>query len=133
VTKNCLEDFWFLRAGSSALSEEVFLRECSSNGRAFLGGSGYLQKHSWSGTGFEKIHSQMSIPYPISRTEIEKCDRIPKSVDHPSKSCREKHSEDHYRILKKFSERFRKQGATSLSKTSKMSSSPEWSDQLRWL
>jgi hypothetical protein len=36
-------------------------------------------------------------PYPIGRTEIEKNDGIPKSVDHPDKSCGEKLSGDQYR------------------------------------
>jgi hypothetical protein len=47
--------------------------------------------------GFEKIHSQMSAPYPIGRTRIEKSNGIPKSVDHPSKPCAEKLSGNHYR------------------------------------
>jgi hypothetical protein len=69
----------------------------------------------------------MGAPYPISRTEIEKSDGISKSVDHPSKSCGEKLSGDHYKVLKKFSERFKKHEVSSLSKTSKMSSSHGWS------
>jgi hypothetical protein len=59
VTKNGLENLWFLWAGSSALSEDVSRHECLSNGRVFLGGSSYHQEHSWSGIGFEKIHSQI--------------------------------------------------------------------------
>jgi hypothetical protein len=70
----------------------------------------------------------MAAPYPICRTEIEKNDGIPKFDDHPSKPCGEKLSEDHYRVLKKFSERFRNDGIISLSKASKMSSSRGWSD-----
>jgi hypothetical protein len=57
--KNGLEDFSFLWPSSSACSEEVSLRECSSNHRAFLGGSGYHQEDSWSETMFEKIRWQM--------------------------------------------------------------------------
>jgi hypothetical protein len=41
---------------------KVSLRECSSNGRAFLSRSDHHQKHSWSRTGLEKIHSQMCAP-----------------------------------------------------------------------
>jgi hypothetical protein len=37
--------FDFFGSDSSALSEEVSLNESSSNGRAFLGGSGYHQEH----------------------------------------------------------------------------------------
>jgi hypothetical protein len=70
----------------------------------------------------------MGAPNLIAGTEIEKSDGIPKSVGHPSKSCGEKLTADHYRVLKKFSERFRKHGVTSLAKTSKMSSSRGWSD-----
>jgi hypothetical protein len=70
----------------------------------------------------------MSATYPLSRTEIEKSDGISKFVDHPSKFCGEKLSEDHYRILKKFSEQFRKYGISLLSKTLKVSSSHEWND-----
>jgi hypothetical protein len=70
----------------------------------------------------------MGASYPISRTAIEKSDRIPNSIDYPSKLCGEKLSEDHYRVLKKFSEQFRKHGVTSLSKTSNMSSSRGWND-----
>jgi hypothetical protein len=36
----------FFGPGFSALSEEVSLRECSSNGMTFLAGSGYHQAHS---------------------------------------------------------------------------------------
>jgi hypothetical protein len=62
VTRTAWKTFDFFGPGSSALSEEVSLRECSSNSRAFFGGSGYYQEHSSSGTGFEKIHSQMDAP-----------------------------------------------------------------------
>jgi hypothetical protein len=46
----------------------------------------------------------MRAPFPIGRTNIEKSDGIPKSVDDPSKPCGEKLSEDHHRVLKNFSE-----------------------------
>jgi hypothetical protein len=39
----------------------------------------------------------MDAPYAIDRTENEKSDEIPKSVDHPRKPCREKFSGDHSR------------------------------------
>jgi RIO-like serine/threonine protein kinase len=65
----------------------------------------------------------MGDPYPISRTEIEKSDEIPKSVDYLSKPCKEKLSREHYRVLKKFSERFRKHEIISLSMISKVFSS----------
>jgi hypothetical protein len=40
---SCGDEEW---PGSSALSEEVSLCECSSNGRALLGGLSYHQEHS---------------------------------------------------------------------------------------
>jgi hypothetical protein len=65
----------------------------------------------------------MGIPCPIGRTKNEKSGGIPKSVEHPSKPCREKFSEDHDMTLKKFSGQFKEHGVLSLSKTSKISSS----------
>jgi hypothetical protein len=64
----------------------------------------------------------------IGWTKVEKSNGIPTSVDHPGKPCGEKLSEDHYTVMKKFSERFRKYARTSLLKISKMSSSRGWSD-----
>jgi hypothetical protein len=70
------------------------------------------------------------VPHILWVEQIEKSDVIPKSVDHPGKLCGEKHLGDHYKVLKKLRERFRKHGVRTLSKTSKMSSSLGWSDQL---
>jgi hypothetical protein len=39
----------------------------------------------------------MGASYPIGRTEIEKSDRIPNTVDHPNKPCGEKLSGDNYK------------------------------------
>jgi hypothetical protein len=39
----------------------------------------------------------MDTPYPIDQIKIENNDRIPKSVDHPSKPCGEQLSGDYYK------------------------------------
>jgi hypothetical protein len=87
----------FFGPDSSALSEEISYRKCSSNSREFLSASGYHQKYSWSGTGFEKIQSQMGGSFPIGWTKFEKSEGIPKSVDYPRKLCGEIFSENHCR------------------------------------